>query len=72
MKALKIATFNINGIRSRLPALLAWLEREQPDIACLQELKAADQPAPGHRSGRLWLPVSGATLLEWRGDPGAR
>ncbi len=28
MKALKIATFNINGIRSRLPALLAWLERE--------------------------------------------
>ena len=46
MKALKIATFNINGIRSRLPALLAWLEREQPDIACLQELKAADQQFP--------------------------
>ncbi len=46
MKALKIATFNINGIRSRLPALLAWLEREQPDIACLQELKAANQRFP--------------------------
>ena len=46
MKALKIATFNINGIRSRLPALLAWLERERPDIACLQELKAADQQFP--------------------------
>ncbi|EJT85204.1 exodeoxyribonuclease III [Pseudomonas asiatica] len=46
MKALKIATFNINGIRSRLPALLAWLEREKPDIACLQELKAADQQFP--------------------------
>ncbi|AYG45434.1 exodeoxyribonuclease III [Pseudomonas sp. Leaf58] len=46
MKALKIATFNINGIRSRLPALLAWLQREQPDIACLQELKAADQQFP--------------------------
>jgi exonuclease III len=46
MKALKIATFNINGIRSRLPALLAWLEQEQPDIACLQELKAADQQFP--------------------------
>jgi exodeoxyribonuclease-3 len=35
MKALKIATFNINGIRSRLPALLAWLEQEQPTLpAC--------------------------------------
>lgn len=46
MKALRIATFNVNGIRSRLSALLAWLEREQPDIACLQELKAADQKFP--------------------------
>ncbi|MDF0729515.1 exodeoxyribonuclease III [Pseudomonas entomophila] len=46
MKALKIATFNINGIRSRLPALLAWLERERPTIACLQELKASDRQFP--------------------------
>lgn len=46
MSRLKIATFNINGIRSRLPSLLAWLEREQPDIACLQELKAPDEAFP--------------------------
>ena len=46
MQTLKIATFNINGIRSRLPALLAWLERERPDVACLQELKAADAAFP--------------------------
>lgn len=46
MNTLKIATFNINGIRSRLPALLAWLEREQPDVACLQELKAAQGEFP--------------------------
>lgn len=46
MTALKIATFNINGIRSRLPSLLTWLEREQPDIACLQELKCDDLSFP--------------------------
>lgn len=46
MSSLKIATFNINGIRSRLPALLSWLEREQPDVACLQELKAPDDAFP--------------------------
>ncbi len=44
MKTLKIATFNINGIRARQANLLAWLEREKPDIVCLQELKAADFP----------------------------
>jgi exodeoxyribonuclease III len=44
--AMKIATFNVNGIKSRLPNLLQWLEREQPDIACLQELKALDDSFP--------------------------
>ena len=43
---MKIATFNINGIGARLPALLEWLEREAPDIACLQELKAPDPAFP--------------------------
>jgi exodeoxyribonuclease III len=43
---LKIATFNINGIRSRLNGLLEWLERESPDIACLQELKAPNDKFP--------------------------
>ena len=43
---MKIATFNVNGIKSRLPNLLEWLQREQPDIACLQELKALDAAFP--------------------------
>jgi len=43
---LKLATFNVNGIRSRLANLLAWLEREQPDVACLQELKAPHEQFP--------------------------
>jgi exodeoxyribonuclease-3 len=43
---MKIATFNVNGITSRLPRLLDWLARESPDIACLQELKALDTAFP--------------------------
>ena len=43
---MKLATFNVNGIGSRLPHLLQWLEREAPDIVCLQELKAADTRFP--------------------------
>jgi len=43
---MKIATFNVNGIRSRLPNVLEWLKRDSPDIACLQELKAADDVFP--------------------------
>ena len=43
---MKLATFNLNGIRARLPRLVEWLEREQPDIACLQELKCADESLP--------------------------
>ena len=45
-ECMKIATYNVNGIKSRLPNLLAWLERERPDIACLQELKAPDAAFP--------------------------
>ena len=43
---MKLATFNLNGIRARLPRLVEWLEREKPDLACLQELKCADESLP--------------------------
>ena len=43
---MKLATYNVNGIRARLARLTEWLEREQPDIACLQELKCADESLP--------------------------
>jgi exodeoxyribonuclease III len=55
----KLATFNINGIRARLPRLLEWLERERPDVVCLQELKCADEALPiadieGAGYGAVW------------------
>jgi exodeoxyribonuclease-3 len=43
---MRVATFNVNGIGSRLPALLQWLEETQPDVACLQELKAPQEKFP--------------------------
>lgn len=44
--AVKIATFNVNGINGRLPRLLESLEKEAPDVACLQELKAPNDKFP--------------------------
>jgi len=56
---MRIATFNVNGITSRLPILLKWLAKEAPDVVCLQELKAADVgfPAAAIREagyGAIW------------------
>ena len=46
---MKLVTFNINGIRARMPRLVEYLAREQPDIVCLQELKCADDIAADRR-----------------------
>src|SRR5215212_9943399 len=43
---MKIATFNVNGINGRLAVLLRWLAQAQPDIVCLQELKAPQEKFP--------------------------
>lgn len=43
---MKIATFNINGIKARLPALCDWLDEAQPDVALLQEVKTTDETFP--------------------------
>ena len=43
---MKIATFNVNSIRKRLPILLDWLAQHQPDVMCLQETKVEDKDFP--------------------------
>ena len=43
---MKIATYNVNGINSRLPVLLRWLNETAPDVVCLQELKAPQEKFP--------------------------
>lgn len=51
---MKIATYNVNSIRRRLPLLLDWLHQQQPDIMCLQETKVQDEEFPAkalHEAG---------------------
>jgi exodeoxyribonuclease-3 len=43
---MRIATFNINNVNKRLANLLGWLATAQPDVVCLQELKAEDRAFP--------------------------
>jgi exodeoxyribonuclease-3 len=43
---MKIASFNVNGVKGRLSVLLRWLESARPDIVCLQELKSPDERFP--------------------------
>jgi exodeoxyribonuclease-3 len=42
----KIASYNVNGVKGRLPRLLEWLEEAKPDVACLQEIKTGDATFP--------------------------
>ena len=60
---MKIATFNVNGVRGRMPRLLEWLEQSRPDVACLQEIKTADATFP-HES----FVAAGYEVL-WHGMP---
>ena len=43
---MKIATYNVNSIRRRLPIVLDWLDKHQPDVLCLQETKVQDGDFP--------------------------
>jgi exodeoxyribonuclease III len=74
---MKIATYNVNSIGSRLSNLLEWLEREAPDVACLQELKAPDNrfPAAALRKagyGCIWhgqISYNGVAILRKGREP---
>jgi exodeoxyribonuclease-3 len=59
---MKIATFNINNVNKRLANLLAWLRAAEPDVVCLQELKATDSEFP-----RAAIEQAGYGAI-WRGQ----
>src|SRR5438067_6874873 len=43
VQAVRIATWNVNSVKQRVPRLLPWLDQRRPDVVCLQETKLADE-----------------------------
>jgi hypothetical protein len=69
-KPMKIVSFNIDNINRRLANLLNWLREAEPDIVCLQEIKAADTEfsAQANPAGGISCGMPRREALEWRGD----
>src|SRR5258708_24795146 len=78
--AMKIASFNVNGIRSCLPRLLEWLGEAAPHVVCLQELKCDDDSFPVSEVadagyGAVWhgqKGFNGVAILAKGADPAER
>ena len=68
---MRVATWNVNSLKVRLPQVLEWLKAHQPDVLCLQETKLEDPkfPVEGDPRGRLRSPVQRAKNLQRRRDP---
>ena len=74
---MKIVTYNLNGIRARLPRLVEYLDEQKPDILCLQEIKCDDEAFPindiraagydGHWHGQKGF--NGVAILTPQGGP---
>src|SRR5690606_40913179 len=65
--ALRIATWNINGIKARIELLLRWLEEEKPDIVGLQEIKTVDEGFPRAEIEALGYNVVTHGQKSWNG-----
>jgi exodeoxyribonuclease-3 len=54
----RIATWNINGVKARIDSLRRWLAEASPDVVCLQEIKSVDEAFPGESCERLGYNVA--------------
>jgi exodeoxyribonuclease-3 len=61
---IKVGTWNVNGIRARQAQLQDWIERERPDVVCLQEIKASIDQLP------VWLCELEGYWCYWHGAKG--
>ncbi len=64
---MRIATWNINGIKARLELLLRWLSEEKPDIVVLQEIKSIDEAFPRAEIEALGYNVETHGQKSWNG-----
>lgn len=64
---MRIATWNINGIKARLPVLMQWLEQQKPDVVCLQEIKTLDDAFPRAEIEALGYNVETHGQKSWNG-----
>jgi exodeoxyribonuclease-3 len=64
---LKIATWNVNSVRARLPVVTRWLAREKPDILCMQELKATLGQFPFEEFKNLHYHCAVNGQVRWNG-----
>ncbi|NHA68879.1 exodeoxyribonuclease III [Phycicoccus flavus] len=64
---MRIATWNVNSIRSRIDRLEAWLERSDVDVLCVQETKAKDEQFPHERLRALGYDVAHHGTNQWNG-----
>jgi len=67
---MRVATWNVNSVRQRLPRLLAWLDERRPDVVCLQETKLADEAFEallGDELARRGYAVAVHGEVQWNG-----
>ena len=66
---MRLATWNVNSLKARLDRVLAWTERQQPDILCMQETKLTDEqasrPSTSVRSATSWRTTGQAGGTGW-------
>ena len=64
---MRIATWNVNSVVARLPKLLDWLGRAEPDVVCLQELKTSAEQFPGEQITALGYEYAVHGTGRWNG-----
>ena len=64
---MRLATWNVNSVKARLPRLLAWLDEVRPDVVCLQETKCPDGSFPEAEVGELGYAAASHSDGRWNG-----